>query len=470
MENNLTQTKNIITKTESLINDFNFQINDCAVPETKIIDEQNKKQHPISRIDAKMLIKTLKTGTNPDCRLVGKLYVGTSPVLSTIQDEIDCVTYGSSSARFICGEYGTGKTFNLKLCGAAALEKNMAISHVILDKDRAMQKIHEIYTEIVKNLKTNDCKSFLEMLDKWIEKLIAAAKTNSIVANNYKDYLIQTLRMNLKNIEETSGVFAIALANYIQAKINGNNEYLTHAIAWISGEHNLSAAAKRNLGIRGEVDKTNGLSFLKGLLKLIKLMDYSGTLILFDECEHTRQITRANSRNGAYQNIREIVDLSADNSFDSTLFIFAGNSEWYNDADRGIQSYQALNDRISSRMKGKYKNNRTPIITLQNIDPAGLEILMERICLIYNTAFNYDAMKKVKPVMSQLIEFYRESNGLTGGRVHPRTFVKTFVELLEILEQNPEIKDASEIIEIFSDHAEESDSQFDENEKLKEEF
>lgn len=427
-----------------------FTLSIPAVTTTLAHEEEIKAFSEVSREEARVVVRTLKTGTNPGCKIVGKVFTGDPRVMAAIEDEIDYVKSGNSSTRFIKGEYGTGKTFNLKIIAARAFDNNMAVSHMFLNKDLAMQKMENIYQEFVKRLHTVDCSSFTEMIDKWIVRLTENAKTESI-SSNYKTLLIEKLRVLLKPLDETAGIFKIALSNYIQAKLSGDGEYLTHTIAWLSGDGNVAAAAKRRIGIKGEVDKINHFEFMRGMLKLVKIMGYSGTVILFDECEHMRQILLRKSRDSAYNSIRTIIDYTSENSFDSALYIFAGNSEWYTDPDRGIDSHPALSERITPKIRGKYVNSRNIIIELKNLSENEIDSLMKKICQLYKIAYGYDPLVKIEPAMPELKSFYKEAAGLMGGKVHPRNFVKNFVELVEILDQNPEIEGTNEIMNIFAE-------------------
>lgn len=421
---------------------------------------------------AMQIIKSLQSGTNPPAELAPLLLASKTGALKSLEEDIAYVANtGSSSVKFIKGEYGAGKTFHLKLAAASAMKENMAVSHIFLNKDMAMQKMNETYARIVKQLRSAERQSFIEMLDGWIDGVLAEAKKGSLLGD-YAEYIIESFRKKLSPVECVSASFAMAVKCYISCRLNSNNEGLSAIAGWLAGESNIGLSGIRRLsGIRGAIDKTNYLEFIRGLLRLIKVMGYRGTLLMIDECEKMMLVPTAKSRAAAYDTIRDFVDYTSDGTLESVLLVFAGNAEWYEDDHFGIANYQALYDRITNRlenrMAGRFINRRQIMITLTNLPESELVTLMKKICAIYKTAYDFDPAPSIKGMENELAGIYKNSSALAKGKVHPRTFIRSFVELLNYLEQNQdEACGHAEIVKMFKSEIERKDDTVDMYEEI----
>ncbi len=415
---------------------------------------------------AMQILKSLQSGTNPSAELAPMILASKTDTLKSMEEDICYVANtGSSAVKFIKGEYGSGKTFHLKLAAARAMEENMAVTHIFLNKDMAMQKMNETYARVVKQLRSQNRLSFIEMLDDWIDRVMADAKKSSLLGD-YAEFIIDTFRRKLSLVESASASFAMAVKCYINCRLNSNNEALSAIAGWLAGESNVGLnGVKRLAGIRGAIDKTNYLEFLRGLLRLIKVMGYRGTLLMIDECEKMMLIQTAKSRASAYDTIRDFIDYTSDGTLESTMLVFAGNAEWYDDEHCGIANYQALYDRITNRLEnkfaGRFVNRRQIMLTLTNLPEIELITLMKKICCLYKTAYDYDPTPAISGMEEELAAVYKNSSALAKGKVHPRTFIRSFVELLNYLEQNQDINGSSEIVKLFKSEIERRDDTVD---------
>ncbi len=56
-------------------------------------------------------------------------------------------------------------------------------------------------------------------------------------------------------------------------------------MAWLSGQPNVSANAKRFAGVKGDIDHFGALGFLQGLLTVLRDSGHPGLLVVLDEVE-----------------------------------------------------------------------------------------------------------------------------------------------------------------------------------------
>ena len=77
--------------------------------------------------------------------------------------------------------------------------------------------------------------------------------------------------------------FAAALRGYRVPLARGGQSVADGLLAWMAGEPNVSAAAKRCALLKGDVDHLGALAFLQGLLLLLR--DSAHTGLVLDEVE-----------------------------------------------------------------------------------------------------------------------------------------------------------------------------------------
>ena len=77
--------------------------------------------------------------------------------------------------------------------------------------------------------------------------------------------------------------------------------------AWLGGQPHVAAAAKRNAGIRGELDHFGAMGFLQGLLEVLRDAGHPGLLLVLDEVE-TLQRVRSDVRDKALNALRQLLD------------------------------------------------------------------------------------------------------------------------------------------------------------------
>lgn len=78
-------------------------------------------------------------------------------------------------------------------------------------------------------------------------------------------------------------------------------------LAWLSGQPNVAAAAKRSAGVKGDIDHFGALSFLQGVLIVLRDSWHPGLLLVLDEVE-TIQRVRGDVRDKSLNALRQLID------------------------------------------------------------------------------------------------------------------------------------------------------------------
>src|SRR4051794_2060854 len=103
------------------------------------------------------IIQALQAGVVPRIGLP-HIQVGRASEVAAMLRDIDRVSDGGSSVRFIIGAYGAGKTFFVNLVRLIALERKCVTIHADLSPDRRIHgsggQARALYSEALKNLST----------------------------------------------------------------------------------------------------------------------------------------------------------------------------------------------------------------------------------------------------------------------------------------------------------------------------
>ena len=209
-------------------------------------------------------------------------------------------------------------------------------------------------------------------------------------------------------------------------------------LSWLAGSDNVAASAKKAAGIRGEISSRDALAYLRGIVEIVKAAGYEGLVIVIDEAEtilRMRQDVRGKSMNG----IRQIIDAAKD--YHGLLWVFTGTPELF-DTKRGVAGLAPLHDRVQFIKHGEVANLKQPQLELRPFDAARLKEVAIRLREIYPTT---DRARLEAKVTSAFIDelVASVSAGLKADvGVVPRQFLRTFVDLLDNVNDEPDFDPA----------------------------
>lgn len=403
-----------------------------------------------SRLESKecrAIIKALKSGVVPGDG-VDRIVVGREEILKQLRLDLADVGDGGSGFKFYAGDYGSGKTFMCSLARNEALKQDFVVSFVNIDaRELPMNRMETIYSRIINGMRTKDHKNvpaFDFILQEWLFKLETKVQKdhnldpmNNDDREKIKQFISQEINEQLENIRHFDSSLSNAIRGYYEAVRVQDKEVETAALGWIKGEANIPPKYKSKFNVKGNVNKDNAINFLKSITQLMVNIGYKGVVIVFDELELIRNV-RHDLRNAAYENIRYICDMAAREEIPNSYFIFAGTEDVYQDEVKGIPSYQALYARIKSDksfVKGKVRDVRAPLVYLDNFDEVRLTEVSEKVIKVHEVAYEWETEGVITDkVISQLID--RIANKFGKVSSVPRGYLKAFVDLLDITEQN----------------------------------
>jgi hypothetical protein len=395
---------------------------------------------PIRPKDRDTLIQALRAGVVPR---VGQhlVQVGRSKEIAALLRDIDRIADGGTAFRLVIGEYGSGKTFFLNLIRSIALERKLVATTADLNPDRRLHatggQARSLYAELAKNLSTRT-KPDGGALAGIVEKFIFTATTEAKTANVGVDVVIQQKLARLA--EMVNGYdFAQVIEAYWRGHKEGREQLKTDAIRWLRGEFTTKTDARTALGVRTIVDDGSIYDQIKLLSQFVRLSGFSGLLICLDELVNLYKLSNTQSRTSNYEQILRILNDVLQGNVEGLGFVLGGTPEFLLDTRRGLYSYAALQSRLAENTfaKGGLVDFNHPVLRLSSLSQEDFLVLLQNV----HKVFAYGDETRLLLPEEAIPAFMAHCQQKVGEAYFrtPRTTITAFVNLLAVLEQNPEV-------------------------------
>jgi hypothetical protein len=285
------------------------------------------------------VIAALRKGTVPQ-RGLDFLAVGLRPFEPVIAGELGDVAQGGAVFKAVRGDYGCGKTFFGRWVQEFAKRKGFAVAEVqISETETPLHRLETVYRRAMEQLSTADCflGAFRSVLDGWFygleEEVLAEGTLAPDDLRALADRADELLERRLADITRATPQFAAALRAYRAAQ-RGNDHATAEGLAgWLAGQPHVAAAVKRAAGVKGDVDHYAALSFLRGLLLILKDSGYAGLVLVLDEIE-TLQRVRGDVREKGLNALRQLIDDIDGGRFPNLYLLTTGTPAFF-DGPRG---------------------------------------------------------------------------------------------------------------------------------------
>ena len=403
---------------------------------------------------ANILINALKGGVVPR---VGLEYitVGRTQEIAAILHDIEMIEDGSASFRFIVGKYGSGKSFLLQTIRNYATAKGFVVVDADLSPERRFAGTKgqglATYKELMQNLSTKskpDGGALPLILEKWISGIQATVKAESDAVGEEFDNLVEKQIYAVASSLEgmVNGFeFAKAVVTYWKAYRQGDSAQKSNVLRWFRGEYPSRKEAKSDLGINFIVTDETWYDFLKIFAAFLVSAGYKGMLVVIDELVNIFKIPNSITRANNYEKILTMYNDVLQGKASHIGFLMGGTPQCIEDKYKGVFSYEALRSRLAEGhfSSADVKDLSAPIIRLQMLSQEEMYILVEKLLNIHAQLYNYT------PDLSHndLIYFLTVEYNRVGAQTHitPREIIRDFIELVNILHQNPQ-KSVSDIL------------------------
>jgi len=403
---------------------------------------------------ANILLNALKGGVVPR---VGLEYitVGRAQEISAILHDIEMIEEGGASFRFIVGKYGSGKSFLLQTIRNYATAKGFAVVDADLSPERRFAGTKgqglATYRELIKNLSTKskpDGGALPLILEKWISGIQAAVKAETNADGAEFDDLVERRIYAVASSLEgmVNGFeFAKAVVTYWNAYKQDDAATKSNVLKWFRGEYQSRKEARDDLGINFIVTDETWYDFLKIFAVFLVGAGYKGLLVLIDELVNIFKIPNSVTRANNYEKILTMYNDVLQGKASHIGFLMGATPQCIEDRYKGVFSYEALRSRLAEGhfSSADVKDLTAPIIRLQLLSQEEMYVLVEKLLNIHAQLYNYT------PSLSHddLVYFLTVEYNRVGAETHitPREIIRDFIELINILHQNPQ-KTVSEIL------------------------
>ncbi len=395
-----------------------------------------------------ILLNALKGGVVPR---VGLEYitVGRRQEIAALLHDIALVEDAGASFRFVVGRYGSGKSFLLQTIRNYATAKDFAVVDADLSPERRFAGSSgqglATYKELIKNLSTRskpDGGALPLILEKWISGIKTSIKAQTRVDGAEFTALVEQQIYAVTGALEgmVNGFdFARAVVSYWQAYQQDDLEKKSSVLRWFRGEFASRKEARQELGINFIVSDDNWYDFLKIFAVFLVKAGYKGLLVMIDELVNIYKIPNSISRANNYEKILTIYNDVLQGKASHIGFLLAGTPQCIEDKYRGIYSYEALRSRLAEGhfARSEIKDLSAPIIRLQMLTQEEMYILVEKILGIHAKLHNYEP----DLTHADLVYFLTVEYNRVGAKSHitPREIIRDFIELINILQQNPDL-------------------------------
>ncbi|SCL16583.1 ATP-binding protein [Micromonospora inyonensis] len=386
------------------------------------------------------IIASLRAGMVPR---VGQqhIQVGRAAEVQAAVRDIDRIADGGAGCRFVIGEYGSGKTFFLHLVRSVALERRLVTVHADLSPDRRLHaasgQARGLYAELMSSLATRarpDGTALASVVERFVTgALREAADAGADPAG--------AIRARLASLTEMTGGydFAAVVGAYWRGYDSGDEQLRADAVRWLRGEFTSRVDARTALGVRTIVDDSSFYDHLRLMARFVLLAGFDGLLVCLDEMVNLYKITGSAARNANYEQLLRIVNDTAQGGAEHIGFLFGGTPEFLLDPRRGLFSYPALASRlVPNRFAGPDRIDHSgPVIRLGNLTPEDVFVLLTRLRHVFAAG---DPSRYLLP--DEALTAYMAHCSARLGDAYfrtPRETIRSFLDLLAMLEQHPEL-------------------------------
>ncbi|HRF00733.1 MAG TPA: BREX system ATP-binding protein BrxD [Pirellulaceae bacterium] len=389
------------------------------------------------------IIDALRRGTVPRNSL-DAFATGLDRFRETLDDELRKVSEGSGGFKAIRGDYGCGKTFFTRWLADRARQLGFATSEVqVSETETPLHRLETVYRRSMERLATTDSPqgALRNIVDGWFfaleEDVLAEGRLDPSDTAGLLARTSELMEQRLAKVTATAPLFAAALRGYREARGAGDGATAEGLLAWLAGQPNVAASVKRPAGLKGDIDHFGALSFLQGMLVVLRDSGSPGLLLVLDEVE-TIQRVRGDVRDKSLNALRQWLDEIDSGRFPGLMLVITGTPAFF-DGPQGVQRLAPLAQRlhVDFATDARFDNPRSVQLRLA---PFTIERLVEvgrRVRDIF--AEGAKASDRVRArVDDDFIRTLAERvTGDLGGKVGiaPRIFLKKLVaDLLDRVE------------------------------------
>lgn len=406
------------------------------------------KEVKVPRRIAAVILNSLKGGVVPRIGLP-YITVGREVEIQALLHDLDLIADGGASFRFLVGRYGSGKSFLIQTIRTHSMGENFVVADADLSPERRLQGGQgqglSTYRELIRNLSTKtrpEGGALALVLDRWVINIQrkAAEECGSSSGTVYDQAFYSVLEAFLEPLcELVHGYdFSAVLKIYAFAFAEEDMEAKACVVKWLRGEYRTKTEARRELGVNACIADDSWYDYLKLLAEFLTGAGYKGLVVMIDELVNLYKIPNSVTRQNNYEKILTMYNDTLQGKAHHLGIIMGGTPQSIEDRRRGVYSYEALRSRLT---QGRFASEGlsdmlAPVIRLNPLTYEELLVLIEKLADIHAGYFDYQRSL----TEDDLVSFLQIEFGRVGSDSHltPREVIRDFIELLDIVYQNPD--------------------------------
>lgn len=393
------------------------------------------------------VLNSLKGGVVPRIGLP-YITVGRKNEIEALLHDVEIISEGGASFRFIVGRYGSGKSFLLQTIRNYVMDRGFIVADADLSPERRLQGTRgqglATYRELIGNLSTKtkpEGGALTLVLDRWISSVQSEAAQETgfppgdpalSAAVDKKIYAVTASVSELVHGFE----FARLLSAYYHAYVNGDDETKGKVVRWFRAEYALKSEAKEALGVNIIITDDDWYDYLKLFAVFFRLAGYAGMMIMIDELVNIYKVPNAITRQYNYEKLLTMYNDTLQGKARYLGILMGATPQALEDKRRGIYSYEALRSRLAEGRFSKpgARDLLAPVIRLEPLTAEEMLVLCEKLADMHAGLYGYERSVDT----DDLVSFIKIEYGRIGAdqNITPREVIRDFIELLDLLYQN----------------------------------
>lgn len=433
-------------------NDTSNNVNNLTDPNNSgsARSESRSGNIKVPRRISQTVLNSLKGGVVPRIGLP-YITVGRKAEIEALLRDVDIISEGGASFRFIVGRYGSGKSFLLQTIRNYVMERGFIVADADLSPERRLQGTRgqglATYRELIGNLSTKtkpEGGALTLILDRWISAVRSeAVQETGLSSDDPALYAVAEKKIYAVTASVSELVhgfeFGRLLSVYYKASIGGDDETKAKVARWFRAEYTLKSEAKEALGINLIITDDDWYDYLKLFAVFFRLAGYQGMMVMIDELVNIYKIPNSVTRQNNYEKMLTMYNDTLQGKAHYLGILMGATPQALEDKRRGIFSYEALRSRLSEGRFSKpgARDMLAPVIRLEPLKAEEMLVLCEKLADMHAGLYGYERRLGTQ----ELAVFIKVEYGRIGADQNntPREVIRDFIELLDLMYQDPSL-------------------------------
>ena len=393
--------------------------------------------------EANDIVSALRGGLVPG-RGLHHLATGLDRLAETVAQELAYVADGKGLSKWVRGEYGSGKTFATRYLCARARKLGFATAEVQVSvNDTPLHRLETVYRRLIERLETDadGPNAFQAIVEGWLYQVgEEVTRLRGITEDDpaFADATEQRLEDKLAELSRRNPAFAAVLRAYHRAAHEGEFSSAQGLLAWLAGQPHTDRAVMKLAGVKGKVDGQASLTFLAGLLTLLRQSGYAGLVIVLDEVE---VIQRMNSQTRAksLEALRQFMDMLGKGELPGLYLLVTGTRDFF-EGYKGLKGLAPLHQRVQVNFDDdpRWDNLRATQVRLLPFDDGRLIEVGRKVLDLYPAQVPERVRLRVDDRFLRALVAH-VTDGF-GGKISlaPRLFLRELIDVLDRVDQHPQ--------------------------------